>query len=47
MQWNHCGSLNAKEFWTNALIGKTMAMMLECLEGILSMNNMPYKATFT
>jgi hypothetical protein len=24
-----------------------MAMVLECLEGILSMNNMPYKATVT
>jgi hypothetical protein len=47
MQGNHCGSLTAKEFWTNALIGKAMAMVLENLEGILSMNNMPYKATVT
>lgn len=28
MQWNHCGSLTAKEFWTNTLIGKTTAMVL-------------------
>jgi hypothetical protein len=38
-------SLTAKEFWTCALIENTMTMVLEYLEGILSRNNMPYKAT--
>jgi hypothetical protein len=47
MQWNHCDSLTAKEFWTSALIGKTVAMVLEYMEGVLSMSNMPYKATVT